>query len=240
MALFTRLFILTFLSGLGLQTCMNPAVEGNGNLVNAQISISDYDEIVLGGNLELVYEQSTWEAPFLQITTDENILPLLEAEVRENILYLKPKNDIHPSRMKIYSNSTGLKKIHITGTGEVRMKGEVNADRFAAVVSDSGRLNVDSLYCNAITCKLNGSAKAELEGVCNNAVFEVSDFGKIIGFNYQAQQSECSVSDRGRIETHVNKTLNCRISGAGEIFYDGEPLSVNQHIAGSGKVLKKG
>ena len=52
----------------------NEKVEGNGNIITKEISISDYNEISTVGVMEFVYEQSD-AAPYLKIMIDENLFP---------------------------------------------------------------------------------------------------------------------------------------------------------------------
>ena len=82
-------------------------IKGNGKVITKDISISDYDQIVIGGgincqggttwlnksvNPEFEYEQSSGKAT-LQITTDENLFPLLTVEVVGSKLTISRKND---------------------------------------------------------------------------------------------------------------------------------------------------
>lgn len=70
----------------------NEKVEGNGNIITKEISISDYNEISTVGVMEFVYEQSD-AAPYLKIMIDENLFPLLKAQVDGKELIIGPEKD---------------------------------------------------------------------------------------------------------------------------------------------------
>jgi hypothetical protein len=84
-------------------------VKGNKNIVSKTFDISDYTEICFTLPGEMVYRKTADKAPSLQITTDENILPLLEVEVEKGYLKIKRKEhtaNIKPSQLIVYSTSS--------------------------------------------------------------------------------------------------------------------------------------
>ncbi len=67
----------------------NDRVVGSGTVVTASRSVSDFHGVSVSGVGQLVLENAGTES--LTITADDNILPLLESEVRNGVLMLGPR-----------------------------------------------------------------------------------------------------------------------------------------------------
>jgi hypothetical protein len=214
-------------------------IYGNHQLVNQRIDIEDYESVILNISGEVFYQQFSDSTPYLQIHTDENIFKALYVRVENNQLIIDVKNDsiIKPSLLTIYTCSHNLKKVQIAGSGELRLKGEVNAKNFDLDISGSGNLLADSLLCEKITATVTGSGNTQLTGASNYAAFRVTGSGNIQAFNYLTQELDCKITGSGNVETLVTKKLNASITGSGNLSYRGDPQSIDKNITGSGKVM---
>jgi hypothetical protein len=149
----TKVFVL--LTGLlTLTACMAAnKVKGNGNVIARTISITDYEEIELAGSMTFEYEQSD-AAPFLSITTDENIFQYLRAEVKGKKLSIERKNsndgyDLQPTVYKVKSNSRNLKKLDKAGSGRFIVLSPLNVARLHINLAGSGTMDITK----DITCE---------------------------------------------------------------------------------------
>ncbi len=236
---FTHFFILVFFSVLFYQSCMidTHSIKGNGNIVNEEIAISDYNEISVSGSVDVIYEQQTVREPYLQLCVDENILPLVDIKVTDGKLTIKPKENqnIRPSQFKIYTNSFNLSKVSIAGSGEFHFKGEVNSKDLSVNIAGSGDVVSDSLYCEKMVLSIAGSGGADLKGAVSESSFRISGSGSIKAMNFFVQDLTCMVSGSGSIQTAVGEKLNAIVSGSGSIKYKGNPR-LETKISGSGSI----
>lgn len=244
MVYFTRIFAVFFWGFFLFHSCAvdSHSIKGNGNIVNKQLDVTEYEEIYLSGFGDVIYEQRSWDDPYLQVSVDDNIFPYLDIKVENGKLYIKPKDNhnLNPTRFKVYTSSSALNRVKISGSGDVHLKGELNSDKIEVSISGSGGIASDSLYCNALVLGISGSGKANLEGVCNNASFNVSGSGRIEAQEYQVMDLNCNVSGSGKMKVHANRSINATISGSGNIEYKGSPETVNQRVSGSGNIVKNG
>jgi hypothetical protein len=241
---FTTLFVLSFLAFPFFSSCQltrNGIIEGNHNLVNQRVDIEDYDEIYLDIPAKVYYQQFSDSVPYLQIHTDENIFAALDVKVKGRKLVLSVKNDstLRPSKLTIYTCSHNLSHARITGSGDLYLKGEVNALNFDLTITGSGSLQSDSLLCESIKAKITGSGDANLIGAGKKSYFSITGSGGINASDYFLLEAECHVTGSGNIKTNVNKKLNANITGSGNISYAGNPPIVESSVTGSGKINKK-
>jgi hypothetical protein len=238
---FTKLFIFLFIMFPLFISCdhsVKTPIQGNHQLVNLCINIEDYDNIALNIPADVFYQQFSDSAPYLQIHTDENIFEALDVKVLDNRLIIEVKKDsvIKPSKLTIYTCSRNLREITITGSGNLFLKGEANAKDFNADIRGSGSLLADSLLCEKTGIRISGSGKAYLKGAGNQALFAVSGSGNIYAYDYLTQTLDCQISGSGSVQAVVIQKLEATLTGSGNLFYKGNPQSINKKIHGSGKI----
>jgi len=240
MKLFTQLFVCITFCIILLQSChlMNNYTVGNSHMVNYEIEIDDYEDITIRVAADVIYENKSWKAPYLQIYMDDNLLPLLDIQVvnRKLVVQTKDNQQIRPTQFKIYTNSTSISNVQLSGSGSIYMKGEVNGDKVTVGISGSGELITDSLYCNTFALNISGSGKAKLEGVSNKTSIEISGSGKIHAYSFRVADLSCLISGSGKMEVFAHQSLKAKISGSGNISYKGEPRQVDQRVSGSGRI----
>lgn len=214
-------------------------VKGNGNIVNKTFQISEYTAINALGSATYVYEQKTG-APYLRIETDENILPLLKVEVKNNALTvcIKEKGSYKPTKLIVYTNSPSLNWIKISGSGNIQMKGNINIDNFELTVAGSGNIHADHLYSKSVSAKVAGSGNIKLGGKVENLNATVAGSGDINTTALQVTDGKGRVAGSGNLAISANKTLDLAVAGRGNIRYKGS-ATVNTSMSGSGKIIKE-
>ena len=144
-----------------------------------------------------------------------------------------------PSQFKIYTNSRNLNSVRSNGTGDVHLKGEVNAPKMAINIRGTGDVVADSLYCEKIEVTITGTGHSLLAGVANDAIFTISGTGNIRAFDFFIQQLNAFSSGTGNMDVCVSDYLKAVISGTGNIRYVGEPKTVDKTISGTGRLVKQ-
>ena len=213
-------------------------VYGNHQLINQRIDIDNYEKIILNIPAEVLYQQFSDSAPYLQIHTDENIFKVLDVRVQNQqlIIDVKKNSIIKPSKLTIYTCSHNLNHVIVAGSGEIRLKGEVNAKDFKLDIAGSGSLLADSLLCEKIDAKIAGSGSTQLTGASVHSSYTVTGSGNIYAYNYLVQELNCEITGSGNIEALVFDKLDAKITGSGNLSYRGDPQSINKNITGSGKI----
>lgn len=238
---FTQLFAVTAMAIVFFTSCnfwSKNAIYGNCQIVGKEINITDYDEIKVGLAADIVYQQFSDSAPCLQVNTDDNLFSSLDIRVEDNQLIIdtKPDSIIRPTQLTIYTNSKNLKKVHISGSGDLYLRGEVNAGNFDLNVSGSGNIRTDSLLCRNLKVNISGSGNAQLVGAAKKASYTVSGSGNVKAFEFMVQLLKCKISGSGNIEALSRKKLDVSVSGSGNIKYKGLPESINSSVSGSGTI----
>ncbi len=256
------LYLLCALVVTGTAFADNKRIKGNGRVKTTEISITDYDKIsVSGGSIEMIYEQST-AVPYLEVTVDENILPYLDIEVKNNQLKVGVKKEgrnsynIQPTVYKIKTNSHSLVQMKSSGSGKYAIKNVNHSGTLEANLSGSGSVNYEQVTVNTLKADLSGSgsvngnglnigslrlfvsgsSKSEISGKVDNGEIRISGSGSVKGYNCDFGSLSAQISGSGKIEAKVIDKLDATVSGSGNISYKGRPV-VNTRTSGSGKIV---
>ncbi|MDR1227237.1 MAG: DUF2807 domain-containing protein [Prevotellaceae bacterium] len=214
-------------------------IKGNKNIVSREIDISDYAEIYFSVPCEVTYLQTPDKAPYLQIATDENILPLLEIEVTGNRLSIKcskQNTNLKPSRLTIHTSSSHLSKVEVAGWGKVHLKEKIKSGDMSISLAGWGEVASDDLSCEKIRLDISGSGKVALKGIGSEVSCKIAGSGNIDLSAYPAQNVDCGISGSGDVLVYAENKLTAKIAGSGKIRYKGNPPVTNIQVAGSGTV----
>lgn len=269
-----KVFVLALLvlSCASPKEMINGKVKGNGKIITKEINVSGYQEIVLGNGIQCPnnagkkgipvfnYSQSRG-GESLVVTTDENILPLLEIHCSKGQLTISSKGKttrLEPTRLVIEGKSKRLtslivsgcmdfnlqsdlegESLYIKGSGatDIYLNRPVRMDACEFLISGSGDLYANDLVTNTIQCKVSGSGDASLKGRAEEGSFGVSGSGDLKGYDFPVKYLEASVSGSGDIRVNATHTLEAKASGSGDIRYTGE-ASVNKRVSGSGDIKR--
>lgn len=247
-------------------------VTGNGQVVSREISISDYTEIYLGENIypdnqntftrksnnnSLFFNcsQNLGNKACLAISTDENIVSLLEIKVNNHKLSIQSKEgyQVYPTKFVIHSNSTTLEKVEVYSSIDLNIpdgitsetlslhvsgSGDVSIERFAHIstscefsIIGSGDLQVKRLACPKMKATILGSGDMNINGEVRNGELYAYGSGDINAYELIVDDLICKVGGSGDIYASGKSTLDAYLLGSGDIKYKGDPQT---------KLTKKG
>ncbi|MDR1646396.1 MAG: DUF2807 domain-containing protein [Tannerellaceae bacterium] len=225
----TKVFLLSIslLVAAGAYASDN-TIKGNKKVTTRAISINDYDEISIAGSMTFEYEQSD-AAPFLNITTDENLFEYIRAEVKDRKLIIGPKArefsgssyNLQPSVFKIKSNSRGLEKLNSAGSGSFIVLSPLRVGKLDINLAGSGSVELKKeLTGEEVKINTAGSGSVEASGVITVKAISL----------HVAGSGEVNV-DNINVET-----LQCNTAGSGSVRIEGRAREASYNVAGSGSI----
>lgn len=209
-------------------------VRGSGDLVSEERVVSDFNEVHFSGMGNLIIEQGDKEA--LIIEADDNIIDLIETEVRGDELQIKFRrgvNIVPNSKIKVYLTVIDLNSIDLTGVGDIDCD-SFETDDLEFRISGSGNVDFE-IEADTLETHVSGLGDINLEGKVNYHRVQISGSGKYDAKSLESTDCEVEVSGLGSATVNVSGDLEIDISGAGNVYYVGEP-SISQHISGLGRI----
>lgn len=193
-------------------------VIGSGKVVSESRAVSGYNKVDLSGVGDLAIDVNGSEA--LTVEADDNILPLIETEVRGDTLHIGFKDRTlvqRATRLRYALSAKQLNGLTVSGAGNV------NAS------------NVDSPSMEVVT---SGAGRIIMSGKATNQTITSSGVGSFEGENLLGETASVSMSGVGRAIVNASKSLDVNISGAGSVEYIGSP-QLTQQISGVGSVKQR-
>lgn len=216
--------ILTLLSiGLvtGLVGCnliiVNPNFKGSGIVKTEKRSIASFDSIDANYVGSIQVRSQGQES--LEISGDDNIIPLITTEVKNGTLYIRPTKGYNPQqKLQIIISTPDLKKFVFDGVGKANLS-NVKNDRLEIVV--------------------NGVGDFSASGETKEADITLSGVGSLDAKNLHTVNAKVNSTGVGNVDIYVTGKLDAKTSGVGKINYYGSPKIVNRQTEGIGKINKR-
>lgn len=214
-------------------------VKGNGQSVSSEIKIDDYNSIEIGGKFDLVYEQKANQAPYLRIEIDENLQEYVSVTVTDGKLTIHTTQEINPKHYNIYTNSTALSDLSVSGINNIELKDSINTESLRISASGMGDIHAQNLHCQNLDINISGLANITLAGEATNTKIDVSGKANVKAYDLKSKNAECAVSGMGNINIYASETLSAEASGMGDINYKGSPKETNLSKSGMAGISAK-
>ena len=93
--------------------CFRPGIRGDGVIKTEDRPISDFSQVEVTGGYEIKWSGGK---PALNISADQNLLPLIATVVSGNTLQIGSTNDLSPTKgITIILSSASLADVRLTG-----------------------------------------------------------------------------------------------------------------------------
>jgi predicted small secreted protein len=233
-----RLFIAVLVITTLVLTACN-AVRGSGNVETEARTVSDFSGIDLSGSGEVIVTQA--EAESLTIEAEDNLIPLIETEVRNGILVIgfKENTAVLPTKpIRFLVSMPTIDNLAVSGSGEIVAE-SVTSDNLELDVNGSGDIGIDQLTAESLTADISGSGDLTLAGAVAEQRIDISGSGKYAADALESDTADVAIGGSGKATIWANKILDAEIGGSGEVNYYGSP-TVNSDISGSGDVNSLG
>ncbi|HEU4729577.1 MAG TPA: head GIN domain-containing protein [Kofleriaceae bacterium] len=157
--------------------------------------------------------------PHLEISGDDNLVPLVTTEVASGRLQIDTRKHVRPSLPLVaHIAAPQVSRIEISGSSHVVLHG-LQADRLAIDVSGSGTFRGD--------------------GAVHQLAIEITGSGDLALDQLAAERASVKVLGSGNVSIAVSQALEVHITGSGTVTYQGNPSELKQDVTGSGHLVKR-
>lgn len=206
------------------------------------IQVDDFEilEIQISGKVDWVSGQ-----PAGSIDCSAALFSEIEVEQNGKKLTLNWKNNgksgwqAGNEKIAIHLSSELLRRVEISGSSDLIIKGVNKTPEFNLGISGSGDFR-GNLDCSGNAgFSVNGSGNISLTGNCIEMNLRISGSGDFKGPDFNSEKAKIRISGSGDAEVFAKNELDASISGSGNIRFGGNPEKVSKSISGSGTMQKK-
>jgi hypothetical protein len=202
---------------LGLITinnCNPNAIRGSGVSKTESRAVASFSKIDLSGSGDV--EVAVGPSQSVSVTTDDNILPIIETIVSGDTLSIGSEGS--------YNTKVGV-KVNIT----VPALDGVS-------VSGSGNFHVKGLKAGNMDVGVTGSGDVTLLGVVDQLTGQITGSGNIRTVDLTAKRVNLTVTGSGNATVLATEELDASVTGSGDVRYSGNPHKVEKNVTGSGNI----
>ncbi len=208
-------------------------IEGSGNVVTKEISVSSFDALKASGVYELNLIQSDKEG--VKIEADEALQPYFNvhnqgAKLIIEMKDLKNKNLKLKSKMKVYVTFKNLKEMELSTVGSVHAGSPLTFADLAIKNSSVGHVDLD-FSATTFNLKNKSVGKVKLSGKAQNAVVVNNGVGSLEAGNFVVQTMNIDNSGVGGAEVNAEKELKVKDSMLSRVKNKGAaPMKKNNRV----------
>lgn len=192
-------------------------VAGSGVAKTESRDIGSFTGIEVSGAVQLDVEVGAKTS--VEVTGDDNILPLLFTKVEADTLRIYTKESVRPKvDIVVKVVVPVLTSLKSSGATDVTLVG---------------------LAGPALSVDLSGASKLTAKGKVDKLTVNVSGAGKVHTDALDASVVSVDVSGAAYVEVRAKDSLAVSISGAGKVVYSGDPKTVAKDVSGAGRIEKR-
>jgi len=209
-------FVLLAACAVVVAGCHLPGIRGNGHIKTEERQVAAFANLDVAGAFEIEWLNGS---PAVRITTDENLLLHIEANVSDDTLHLRTRDHVWPTHgIKVVISSP-------TRTGG-RIRGAV-------------KLTVKQLSGPSFALESKGASEVSLDGSIDRLLVDMTGASQLAADGLKAKTAEISTTGAGDAEVAVTDSLKVVITGAGKVTYSGNPPTIKKQITGAGSIRHK-
>jgi hypothetical protein len=191
-------------------------VKGSGKREIQKREIAPFTSISTEGafNIQVVCQKDL----SLEVEGDDNILPFVSSEVRDNVLRISNTKSYSVDEPVTFRISVpNLEAISADGAGKVQITGVSN----------------DKLQISA-----NGAPMITISGTTKMVAVDTNGAAKIDTHSLRSAHAIVDSKGASKIDLGVCEKIDINVSGVSQVTYRGDPV-VNKTVHGPGKVEKR-
>ena len=218
-------------------------LKGSGTTVTEVRDITPFYKLEMWNNVDVIY---TPDSVFsLKVTCGKNIIDGITTEVIDERLYIRNKNKCNwlrdfRSKFTVEISGYNLRQIVVWGSGNLLFTDTLTTDKIKIESWEgTGKLDI-LLNSNEVETVINtGPIDIYLSGKTINSYSYSGANGFIYAQNLQSDYNYSTNDGTGDFYFMVNRELHVTIEHTGNVYYYGNPYSIQSTITGTGKLYKK-
>lgn len=217
-------------------------VKGSGKIRKEQKEVAYFEGINVSSAIHVYLKQG--DVQTVEIEGDDNIVPFIQAKVRDQVLYLSLEgpsnvNNFSPVLpMNVYVTLKKLREIEANAASKVEGQSVFTVEKLELDITSAANLNL-KVEGESIEMEVSAAAKATLEGNINNLEVDLSGASKLDASDLQALKADIETSGASSATLNVKDELQYDVSGASKLTYTGHPRIYKAEVSAAGKVNQK-
>ena len=216
-------------------------IQGSGRVITETRTVGGFSRISASGISIVNVTQD--EPQSLTVEADDNILPLIETEVKGGTLRIGYKDThwggISPSKpVTVNVTMKQISELEVSGSARIRA-GSITGNNLVIRESGATELAIAALTAQALQVHISGAGKCDLAGKVGSQVVHGSGAMHYSAGKLESRSAEVHISGAGSVTVWAKERLNVEASGASHVSYYGSPR-LTQEASGVSSITSLG
>lgn len=213
-------------------------VEGRGAVARQERRVGSFNGVSLGlpGRVEL----RIGEREGITVETEENLQALIETEVEDGMLRIRPARrnlNLRSRNLHFVVYARRIERLSLGGSGSIESD-PLRGGRIDVDIGGSGRIELQGVEADRLAVSVGGSGDLRCGGgKVGRLSVAVAGSGDVDLGRVEAREASVNIAGSGDVTLWAQADLNASIAGSGDIAYYGDPR-VRRSVAGSGEARR--
>jgi hypothetical protein len=220
-----------------------PAIKGSGVAKEETRILEAFHALEAGSVLQVTVAVTKDAKPGLKISGDDNLVPLVESELRDGTLILRNKDHSNFSPklpLLVEVTASELDRVEASGASQVTVKGGSKVDQFTAGATGTATVTVLGLESSKAEASVSGASRVVLKGTAESLKADAAGASQVKAEELKVEDAEVSISGASGIAVHASKSVGGDVSGASQLNLYGRPAKNTVSISGASSVNDRG
>jgi hypothetical protein len=234
-----QILVSIFLAAILSTSCifMTPSINGDGNVVEENRKVGDFDEIKVSRGMNVYISQG--EKIKVVVKADENLLDAIETRIEGDVLEITSNKNIRKATTKkVYVTLPTIKQIKASAGSNVFSQSTLKSKnlRLSGSAGSNMKIEVD---CGKMDVSVSAGSNMMLEGKASSFLGKASAGSNLKAEGLISKKCQVKTSSGANIWISVKNNLTAQASSGGNIFYYGNPETTDVEKSSGGNVIKK-
>ena len=215
-------------------------IKASKNFVTKDIRVDNFTNVNIAGSIDVTYTQKAGK-PDVKVYTSDNIVELLNIEVKGNTLNIGFKKGVNVSydKLEVKVSAEKLNGVSIAGSGDFEFANGLKTDALKLSVAGSGDIEGSDITCTDLGVSIAGSGDINCSNIsCGDLKTSIAGSGDLKLNNVKATSANASIAGSGTlILSGSAQEASYSIAGSGDLYAEGlQANRVSASISGSGDI----
>ncbi len=216
---------------------MGPSIKGNGKVVTEVRKTDDFDKIEASRGVNVYLTQGTDKE--VVVKADENLLEGIKTKVEDNVLKIYSTERVrNAASFKVFVTNPEFSKISTSSGSNVFSEGVIKSDNLELSGSSGSnmKLKIDVEKC---TASVSSGSNIKLRGRAGSFSGKASSGANLLAEKLVASKCTAKASSGANVWITAETDFDGHAGSGGNVFYSGNPKTVNTKESSGGNVIKK-
>ena len=140
--------------------------------------------------------------------------------------------------INVFIHMPKLWHIYHDGSGSIESTNTIVSDTIDIITKSSGDITLN-VNCYRFSTHMHSSTDINVSGTCNDNICFATGYGYLNAKDLTSSYAWVFAKTSGEIYVNVSSLLIVSINSIGNVYYYGNPPSVQEQINGTGQLIKQ-